>query len=223
MFDTILFDCDGVIVDSEKGLSMIAADVLRSTFGIPAIASDFREFIGMGEDGYIGGVVRKHGGVYTIDMKEEIYRQYIERAPSTVESFPGTKDILSRFKSEGFRIAVASSSDFVKVSINLKVAGLEPEFFDAVITGSDVEKKKPDPEIYIKAMNACRSSAERCVVVEDAISGITAGVRAGMKVVAYTSSLSETDLLNAGAFAAVAGPVGLYEVIHEYNENIFAG
>ncbi|NCU26460.1 hypothetical protein EOM86_07025 [Candidatus Nomurabacteria bacterium] len=78
MFDTILFDCDGVIVDSEKGLSMIAADVLRSTFGIPAIASDFQEFIGMGEDGYIGGVVRKHGGVYTIDMKEEIYRQYIQ-------------------------------------------------------------------------------------------------------------------------------------------------
>ncbi len=215
MYDTLLFDCDGVIVDSEKGLAVIAATTLRESFGIPADAGDFIDFIGTGEDGYIGGVVRKHGGVYSHDMKDEIYRQYLLKAKNVVRAFEGTREVLRRFREEGFRIAVASSSDIVKVKINLEIAGLTNDDFDAVITGSDVTNKKPDPEIYLKAMEKCSSAPCNCIVIEDAISGITAGIRAGAAVIAYTSSLKCHQLKKAGAFAFVRGPYELYEVVHE--------
>ncbi len=218
MYDTLLFDCDGVLVDSEKGLAVISAQTLREKYGFPAKPSDFIEFIGKGEEGYIGGVVNKYGGIYSDEMKEDIYREYISKAGEVVETFDGTLEILKKFRDEGYKIAVASSSDLVKVSANLKVVGIGPEFFDAVITGSDVLNKKPDPEIYIKAMNACSSEPDSCVIIEDAVSGIMAGKNAGIDVIAYTSSLSKDELLAAGAFECISGPYELYEVICEKNK-----
>ncbi len=94
-------------------------------------------------------------------------------------------------------MAVASSADPVKVNINLKEIGLERELFQAVVTGLDVEHKKPAPDIFFKAAQLLHAEPGRCLVVEDAISGVTAGKTAGARVLALTTAFSHGELSEA--------------------------
>ena len=210
MYKAIIFDCDGVLVDSEKGLSEISAAVLNEYFALPATPEDFMPYIGMGEDMYIGEVVKKHGGVFTPDLKGIIYREYISKARGVIESFDGLRDLLLKLKAEGYRLAVASSADDAKVAVNLEILGLEPDFFDAVITGSNVSRKKPDPEIYLLAASTLDIATSECVIVEDAVSGVEAGCNAGIDVIGFTSSVSASRLIEAGARLCIDDVRDLY-------------
>ena len=194
----ILFDCDGVLVDSEPALAEIAAIALRD-FGAAAIPDDFKPYIGMGEDMYLGEVTAKYGVVFDETIKHHVYEKYVELAASFVHPFPGMRDLLIRLKSAGCRIAVASSADQIKVTTNLQLLDLPAAFFDAVITGSDIERKKPFPDIYLFAASRCGVSPDRCFVVEDAVSGIQAGKAAGMTCIGFTSSHTAEELRAAGA------------------------
>lgn len=213
MYKVIIFDCDGVLVDSEKGLSEIAADVLSEYFDLPAVPEDFLPFIGMGEDMYIGEVVRKYNGNYTPDIKSIIYKEYIARAYGIVTVFDGLTDMLHKLKDEGYKMAVASSADDSKVAVNLGILGLGEDFFDAIITGSAVTKKKPDPEIYLLAASRFDISKSECVIVEDAISGVQSGINAGIDVIGFTSSVSAGRLLEAGAKTCIGDMNELYGVL----------
>lgn len=217
MIKAILYDCDGVLIDSEHGLSKIAAKSLNSKFNLPARPEDFSPYIGMGEDKYIGSVVEKYGGIYVLEMKEQIYSDYISLAPEFVLPFDNVAETVTFFKKCGLKQAVASSADIPKVEINLQIAGLEKDVFDAIVTGSDITRKKPDPEIYLAACAKCGISPTDCIVVEDAISGVQSGVSAGMKVIGYTSSVSEDRLLQAGADYCVGNMNELRELIIQLN------
>lgn len=210
----VLFDCDGVLVDSEAGLSKIASFVLNNHFNIPSVPEDFNPYIGMGEDMYIGEVVRKYNKTYILEMKEEIYNQYINLALQYVNPMEGARELVLKLREEGFKVAVASSADIQKVDINLKILGLDHSDFDAVITGSVVKNKKPDPEIYLTAAKSCGVQPGNCIVVEDATSGVTSGKSAGMKVIGVTSSVAASILKSFGADFTVDTMIDLHEVIH---------
>ena len=94
-------------------------------------------------------------------------------------------------------MAVASSADPVKVNINLEEIGLGKELFQAVVTGLDIEHKKPAPDIFLKAAKLIGANPEHCLVVEDAISGVAAGKAAGARVLALTTSFSSRELVAA--------------------------
>jgi HAD superfamily hydrolase (TIGR01509 family) len=94
-------------------------------------------------------------------------------------------------------MAVASSADPVKVNINLKEIGLGKEQFQAVVTGLDIEHKKPAPDIFLKAAGLLGANPKRCLVVEDAISGVAAGKAAGARVLALTTAFSPGELSGA--------------------------
>lgn len=214
MKQAVLFDCDGVLVDSEEGLSKIAAFVLETYFDIPAKPADFAPFIGTGEDSYIGEVVRKYKGVYIQEMKNRIYTEYIESAQQYVEAVFGAKELILKLRAEGIKVAVASSADLPKVDVNLKILGLNHEDFDAVITGSDVSNKKPDPDIYLTAAAKCGVKAKDCIVIEDATSGVQAGKNAGMFVIGFTSSVKPETLILHGADKTVATMHEMDGIIH---------
>jgi HAD superfamily hydrolase (TIGR01509 family) len=100
--------------------------------------------------------------------------------------------------SRGLKMAVASSADKIKVMINLREIGLSVDNFQAIVTGEDVELKKPFPDIYLKAAELIELKPQECLVVEDAVSGVKAGKAAGAKCLALTTSfpanlLSEAD------------------------------
>jgi len=184
---------DGVLVDSEDAMKTTSIESLKR-FGINPSKEDFTEFTGMGEDAFIGGVAGKYGLLYNPEMKEYAYKIYVEKAKELVYVYPGVKDIIARVKLTGCKIAVASAADMVKVKTNLACIGAEESLFDAFVTGSDVEKKKPDPEIFIKAANTMGVLPENCIVLEDAKSGISAAKAAKMQCIGITTAFSHEEL-----------------------------
>ena len=95
------------------------------------------------------------------------------------------------------RLAVASSADCVKVTINLGEIGLPADTFDAVVNGLDVVNKKPDPEIFLTAAAKLALDPAECLVVEDAVNGVEAAKAAGMRCLALTTSFTPDDLKDA--------------------------
>jgi len=194
----ILFDMDGVLVDSEPVITAAACEALRR-FGIPAVHEDFKPFTGMGENRFLGGVAEKYGREFDLSMKALCYDIYGELVDAELKIYDGTKPMLAQFQNEGRTMALASSADLIKVRHNLRVAGIPFSTFQAVITGDDVERKKPFPDIYLTAAQAAGVDPRECVVVEDAISGVQAAKAAGAYAIAVTTSFSEQALRDAGA------------------------
>jgi cytidine deaminase len=194
----VIFDMDGVLVDSEPVIIEASLRVLKK-YGVEAKESDFKEFTGMGDDIFIGGVSRKYGLEYDPSMKAQAYEIYLQIIDSHIKKFPGALPLIKLLKEKGIVLAVASASDLIKVKANLKALGASENDFKAIITGSDVKRKKPFPDIYLKAADAIKIIPSDCIVVEDAVSGTQAGVAAGMKVAAVTTSFPAEPLYGAGA------------------------
>jgi HAD superfamily hydrolase (TIGR01509 family) len=94
-------------------------------------------------------------------------------------------------------MAIASSADQVKILINLREIGLDANIFQAIVNGQDVERKKPFPDIYILAAKKLGLNPAECLVVEDAVSGVSAAKSAGSKCLALTTSFLEERLTEA--------------------------
>lgn len=205
----VLFDMDGVLVDSEPVIEAAAIAGLRE-FGVDAQPEDFIPFVGMGEDKYIGGVAEKHGVPYDLRMKKRVYEIYVEIVRDKLKVYKGTLPLLNRLAGEKRLMALASSADRVKVNANLKVAGIDPGIFGVIVTGEDVVHKKPAPDIYLAAAEKLGCLPEDSVVVEDAISGVKAAKAANMKCIAVTTSFSASLLEEAGADVVIDDIGDLY-------------
>jgi len=94
-------------------------------------------------------------------------------------------------------LAIATSADEIKMTSSLKEVGLLKSIFDATVNGLEVEKKKPFPDIFIKAANKLNLKPKECLVVEDAINGVVAAKAAGCKCLALKTSFNEIDLKDA--------------------------
>lgn len=186
---SVLFDMDGVLVDSETVINEAAIIGLKE-YGINARPEDFIPFVGAGEDRYIGGVAEKYGVKYKSEMKERVYQIYLDIVDEKIKVFDGVIGLLDMLKSNKNKMALVSSADLVKINANLKAAGIAKDYFDAIISGEDVQHKKPSPDIYLHASKKLGTKPENCIVIEDAINGIQAAKAAGMKCIAVTTSFS---------------------------------
>lgn len=197
MIKGVLFDMDGVLVDSEPYICK-AAMMMFSELGADVQAEDFLPFVGMGENKYIGGVAEKYGLKVNIEkVKARTYEIYGTIVSNKLKALPGAHQFISKCQKRGLQMALATSADKVKMEINLKEIGLLPETFNSIITGLDVVNKKPFPEIYIKAAASMGLKPQECLVVEDAVSGIRAAVSAGCKSLAVTTSFNAAALNEA--------------------------
>lgn len=194
----VLFDMDGVLVDSE-GYMLQAAKSALAKWGIQAKDEDFTEFVGAGEDKYVGGVAEKHGHTYITAMKDEAYRIYGELAKGQPMALESAGEMLSWLKAQGYKLAVCSSADRVKVDINISALHLPDGTLDDVVSGEDIVNKKPAPDIYLRGAALLGVKPEECMVVEDAINGIVAGHRAGMKCIGVTTSFPADVLAREAA------------------------
>lgn len=189
----VIFDMDGVLAGTERAMKDASIQSLER-FGIHPKYEDFLEFTGMGEDMFIGGVARKYGLVYQPEMKLYAYDLYRKNAKNTVVIFPGEKEMLGRVRTAGFKIAVASAADWTKVEKNIECIGVKQTFFDAIVSGTDVTRNKPDPEIFLKAAGKLGIKPDCCIVAEDALSGIQAAKAAGMATIGLTTSFDRKTL-----------------------------
>lgn len=201
----VLFDMDGVLVDSEEYIAK-AACMMFAEKGLKVTPEDFRPFIGTGEDRFIGGVAEKYNFPLNLKIdKPRVYDIYLEIIKGKLKPLPGMHKFLKKCRDMNKKIAVATSADMRKAEGNLNEIGLSMQFFDAVITGEDVKIKKPNPEIFVLAARRLNLNPSDCLVIEDAINGVAAAKAAGAKCLAITSTFTKEQLDDAEFFASNLG------------------
>jgi HAD superfamily hydrolase (TIGR01509 family) len=194
MIEAVLFDMDGVLLDSEEFITK-AGILLFKEKGYKVDPVDFKDFTGMGEDRFLGGVAEKYNISFDVSVdKARAYEIYREIVRGKLKPLPGVEEFIGKCKKQGLKIAIATSADKIKMETNLAEIRLPVDLFDASVNGLEVEKKKPDPEIFLKAAGKLNVSPENCLVVEDAISGVNAAKSASCKCLALTTSFSKNEL-----------------------------
>jgi beta-phosphoglucomutase len=194
MIKAVLFDMDGVLTDSEEFICRAAMEMFREK-GLQVHSDDFKPFTGMGENRYLGGVAEKYGIHFDIETdKSRTYEIYRKMVRGQLRPLPGVEEFIGRCRGMRLKLAVASSADEVKVAINLGEIGLSPALFDVIIHGQHVERKKPFPDIFIKAAAELQVSPHLCLVVEDAVSGVKAAKDAGCRCLGLTTSFDASRL-----------------------------
>ena len=193
----VIFDMDGVLVDSEPLINAAAIAMFKEK-GLIVQPDDFLPFVGAGEDRYIGGVAEHYG--FPLDVaaaKKRTYEIYLDLVPSLLEAFPGVPDLIQDCRKAGLLLAVASSADLIKVRANLEKIGLPIQLWDTVVTGEAVLNKKPAPDIFLTAAQRLGVRPAECVVVEDALNGLQAAKGAGMRCVAVATTFPSDQLVEA--------------------------
>ena len=197
-YKAILFDMDGVLIESEFLMRATAIQSLAD-YGVQAKHEDFLEFTGMGEDRFVGGVAEKYGLKYEFAMKERAYDYYGQRVKAEAHIPEGVKEMLEQLHSQGIVLAVCSAADLRKVKYNIQAIGVDESLFTALVTGSDVARKKPFPDIYLEGARRVGIDPKDCLVVEDAVSGIQAAHAAGMDAVGIPSTFTPDELKEKAA------------------------
>ena len=196
----IIFDMDGVLCDSEPFIAEAAGRMFAERHGLTVKPDDFRSFIGTGEDRFLGGVAEKYG--VGLDMpadKDRTYAIYLDIIRGRLHPLPGVAEFIADCRRRGLKLAIATSADRVKLAGNLREIGLTPDLFNACVTGSEVRRKKPAPDIFLTAARKAQVSPTVALVIEDAPNGIQAAKAAGMRALGITSSFSAGALRAAGA------------------------
>ena len=202
MIQAVIFDMDGVLVDSERYICDAAIRMFAEK-GFTVQPEDFLPFVGAGENRYIGGVAEKHGIPVDIEHdKLRTYALYADIVRGKLETLPGVIGFIMKARLKGLKLALASSADRTKITINLTEMKLPPETFNAIVSGSDVERKKPDPEIFLLAASRIGAAPEACLVVEDAVNGVAAAKAAGCRCLGLTTSFTPEELAGADWIAA---------------------
>jgi HAD superfamily hydrolase (TIGR01509 family) len=208
----VIFDMDGVLVMSEPLIAAAAIQMFAEK-GVTVREEEFRPFIGMGEDRFIGGVAEARG--VPLDPardKARTYAIYLDLIKGKLKPLPGVLEYVADCRRRGLKLAVASSADEVKVVGNLKEIGLPPETFDVLVNGSEVSRKKPAPDLFLEASRRLELEPASCLVIEDAVAGVAAALAAGARCLALTTSFPAERLAGANWIApnlAKAPPAAL--------------
>lgn len=192
---------DGVLLDSEEYITRAGILMFREK-GYQTSPSDFKDFTGMGENRFLGGVAEKYHIPFDVEKdKKRTYEIYREISKGKLQPLHGVVEFIKKCRSENLKLAVATSADEVKMRINLEETGLSAELFDCLVYGELVRNKKPDPEIYLLAASLLGVKAEECLVAEDALSGMEAAAAAGCRCLAITTSFPKEQFTKAQWFA----------------------
>ncbi|MFD5600980.1 HAD family hydrolase [Leucobacter sp. NPDC058333] len=224
-FSAVLFDCDGVLVDSELITVRLIAEMLGELGWEISEEEAVRTFIGRAlVDEW--EVIFEHTGVRITE--EWIHAFHVRRDDAlrdSVRPIPGAEQMLAEIADRfGDRIALASGADRVKITMQLTVTGLGRWFGDRVFSGMEQARSKPAPDVYLAAAAALGVNAATALVVEDTVAGVTAGAAAGATVFAYSpDSPVSTDreaLRTAGAAHVFSDMAELPGLVDEWGARL---
>ena len=219
-FEAVLFDCDGVLVDSELITNGVLRDMLQELGWSLSLAECMRLFVGKAVKDERASIERHTGQPLTetwlASFRERRNAALTERLTPIANAHAAVRTIHARY---GSRIACASGADRFKVELQLRKVGLLEYFAERIFSGHDLPRSKPHPDVYLAAAAALAVHPSRCAVVEDTVTGVTAGVAAGATVFAYCPLGADADsgrsLRQAGArelFHDMAHLPGLLDV-----------
>jgi HAD superfamily hydrolase (TIGR01509 family) len=200
-FDAVLFDCDGVLVDSEAITCGALRDMLDENGWRLSLAECMAHFVGHAVRSRADLIEHHTGKPLTDAFMDEFYRRRNLRLENEITAIDGIHEAVQHMheRCEG-RIAVASGADRYKVEMMLQRVGLARFFEGRIFSGHEVPRSKPFPDVYLAAAAHLQVDPVRCLVVEDTPVGIAAGVAAGAAVWAYAPLGAPTEgLVQAGA------------------------
>jgi len=201
----LIFDCDGVLVDSE----VIAHETLRelmATLGRPMTIDEMiREFAGKSLADTVATAERLLGRPIPEEVGREFGQRLLDRFRRELKPISGVRAAILALP---YRRCVASSSSPERLQLSLAVTGLAPLFGEHVFSAVAVANGKPAPDLYLLAAHALGEAPERCIVIEDTVRGVAAGRAAGMRVIGFAGAAHATpalaaDLRRAGAATVV--------------------
>jgi len=203
---TVVFDCDGTLVDSEEIHARALAGALAE-LGVRLTAAQIRSHsAGIANEDYLNLVAAERGIVLPPDAPrrvEDIAERLIE---TEIRLIDGADAVVRRLAARGVRLAVASNSCRRLVDQMLRAARLAPIFADRVATRDDVAEAKPAPDVYRLAARLLNARTGDCLAVEDSVVGVTAAHAAGMTVIGFRppqTIFTEGQLFDAGASVVI--------------------
>ena len=199
MSEAVLFDMDGVIVDSEPLHKQTSVEVMRE-YGVEITRKDIDDCKGRTLDEDAELLLSRYN--IPLSEKENFKRkkeeQTIKLIRERAQIFPGVMELLENLSKHGMKLALCSSSLRSEINAVLEVLGLSG-FFDVIVSGAEIEKGKPAPDIFLEATKQLNVSPKNCLVIEDTIFGVRAAKSAGAKCLAVTNTFKAETLLSAGA------------------------
>ena len=195
----IIFDCDGVLVDSEYLSSRVEAEILRD-LGLDLTLGEVHElFLGKTVEDVldiIGQRVGKRlGAGFTYNWAFATAFAFMRE----LKPIAGIRAALEQFAGRGHRLAVASQSPLARVQISLAVAGLDRFFGDEICVTSMVARPKPAPDIYLFAARRLGAAPGECIVVEDSPAGAASAISVGMRAIGYAPAETFEAMQASGA------------------------
>ncbi|MDB5778036.1 MAG: HAD-superfamily hydrolase, subfamily variant 3 [Polaromonas sp.] len=185
-FEAILFDCDGVLVDSEPITNGVLRDMLEEGGWSLSPAECMRVFVGKAVRDERGLIEANTGRPLTEAWMAEFYDRRNRELQARLTAIAGAHEAVAAAHAHaGQRIACASGADRFKVEMQLAQVGLMAWFDGRIFSGQEMPRSKPAPDVYLAAASHLGAAGSRCLVIEDTTTGVTAGVAAGATVWAY--------------------------------------
>jgi HAD superfamily hydrolase (TIGR01509 family) len=196
----VIFDCDGVLVDSELISNAVLADALTAA-GLPTSADEaLGEYKGMLLADVRVRAERLLGRALPDGVLEDFERDREQAFRSSLQAVPGAREAVQAVRAAGVDVCVASQGRLEKTELTLTLVGLRDLFADAaVFSAYEVPRGKPHPDLFRHAAAMMGALPAGCAVVEDTVIGVTAAVAAGMRVIGYAAAEDPAALRAAGA------------------------
>jgi len=199
-FDAVLFDCDGVLVDSEPITNGVLREMLQELGWELTQEQCMAHFVGKALKEEVALIAQHTGRDVGVDWLTSFQQRRNAALRERLTAIPNVHDAVHDIHAHhGARIACASGADRFKVEMQLRHVGLMDYFEGRIFSGYETPRSKPFPDVYLAAAAALQTSPHRCAVVEDTVTGVCAGVAAGAYVYAYAPLGNGADLRAAGA------------------------
>jgi phosphoglycolate phosphatase len=195
-WELIIFDCDGVLVDSEPIANRILTQMLNE-LGLPiSYEETLRSFVGRSMSSCVQIIEERLGRRLPADFVQTYNARSFAAFEEELQPMPGVTEALQRIR---FPVCVASSASHEKMRATLGVTGLLEQFEGRMFSATDVGRGKPDPALFLHAATRMRAAPGACAVVEDTVVGVQAGRAAGMAVFGFARAEDPVVLVEAGA------------------------
>ncbi|MGD9202414.1 MAG: HAD family phosphatase [Chitinispirillia bacterium] len=189
-WDLIIFDCDGVLVDSEPIAEIVFPEILAQE-GFPIPPKEAKElFTGYSIKSCIEIMQKRFNKPAPLDLEQKYYSRLFIEFKKSLKPIPGIKNVL---ESINYPVCVASSGSHEKMNLTLGLTGLLHFFKNNIFSAADVKNGKPYPDLFLHAAEKLNARPEKCAVIEDSIPGVRAGISAEMTVFGYINKFSHSD------------------------------
>lgn len=214
-FEAVLFDCDGVLVDSEPITNQVLREMLAELGWQLTQDECMRHFVGKSLKEELDIIAAQSGRVVDGAWLSAFQLRRNAALMEQLTPIPNIHDAVHRIHVHHHaRIACASGADRFKVEMQLRKVGLMDYFEGRIFSGYETPRSKPFPDVYLAAASALQVDPRRCAVVEDTVTGVTAGVAAGAIVFAYLPHGDGAALREAGAVEVFADMADLPQLMH---------